>query len=316
MNLPAMVRYTLAVGNEPTDHWHVSVATPPPHLQALAGSGPWPTLYLLDVPITFVIAAQIAQTTMAFSLGQMRAVAVVGIAPATDDLDELLAHRTRHLTPTAFVPPHLEGKTPYGTGGADAMLDLISNEIAPYLQARHPLDPADRGLGGISLGGLVTCWALLTRPTSFQRYLAVSPSLYWDNHLLLDEQRLAATPAPDAKVYLGVGEHEEDPTHGWPVMPPEIIEAMSEIKMVSETISLADRPLRAGTQVRTDVIPDENHATIWPTAVTRGLVHLYQNSCDNIATGAHGRGGSAHADVDLAGIEGPGRVLGVGHQRP
>ncbi len=42
------------------------------------------------------------------------AVAVVGIAPATDDLDELLAHRIRHLTPTTFVPPHLEGKTPYG----------------------------------------------------------------------------------------------------------------------------------------------------------------------------------------------------------
>jgi hypothetical protein len=29
------------------------------------------------------------------------------------------------------------------------MLDLISNEIVRYLQARHPLDPADRGLGGI-----------------------------------------------------------------------------------------------------------------------------------------------------------------------
>lgn len=161
------------------------MATPPPNLQARAGSGPWPTLCLLDAPITLVIATQVAQTTMAFSLGQMRAVAVVGIAPATDDLDELLAHRTRNLIPTTFAPPHLEGKTPYGTGGADAMLDLISNEIVPYLQARHPRDPA------------------------------------------------------------------------------------------------------------------VNHATIWPTAVTRGLVHLYQNSCDNSATGAHGRGGSAPADCDL-----------------
>jgi hypothetical protein len=39
--------------------------------------------------------------------------------------------------------------------------------------------------------------------------------------------------------------------------------------LVSETISLADRRLRAGTHVRTDVIPDENHAHHLATAVTR-----------------------------------------------
>jgi hypothetical protein len=44
---------------------------------------------------------------------------------------------------------------------------------------------------------------------------------------------------------------------------------MSGIKMVSETISLADRLLRTGTHVRTDVIPDENHAHHLATAVTR-----------------------------------------------
>ncbi|PZS34870.1 MAG: hypothetical protein DLM58_05045, partial [Pseudonocardiales bacterium] len=91
----------------------------------------------------------------------------------------------------------------------------------------------------------------------------------------LDEHRLPAVAAPDAEVYLAVGEHEEDPAYGWPVVPPEMLEIMSDIKMVSEAISLADRLSRAGTHVRTDVIPDENHATIWPTAATRGIVHLY-----------------------------------------
>ncbi|MDQ2788940.1 MAG: alpha/beta hydrolase-fold protein [Actinomycetota bacterium] len=275
VTLPGAVSYTLSAGNEPTDQWRVSVAMPPPNLQAIAGPGPWPALYLLDAPITFVIAAQTAQTTMAFSLGQLQPIAVVGIGPATDDLRRIDAHRIRNLTPTTFVPPHLEARANHGTGGADGMLDLIVNEIAPYLESQHPLDPAGRGLGGISLGGLVTCWALLTRPTSFRRFLAVSPSLYWDGHLLLDEHRLPGVPAPDTEVYLAVGEHEEDPAYGWPVVPPEMLEVMSDIKMVSETISLADRLRRAGTHVRTDIIPDENHATIWPAAATRGLVHLY-----------------------------------------
>jgi uncharacterized protein len=279
VTLPGAVRYTFNTGDDPSQRWHVSVATPPPSFGDLAGTGPWPTLYVLDAPITFVVAAQTAQTTMAFSLGQMQPAAVVGIGPATDDPAGMVAHRTRNLTPTTFVPAHLEGKTPYGTGGADAMLDLIVHEIAPFLEARHPLDPADRGIGGISLGGLVPCWALLTRPTDFRRYLAVSPSLYWDRHLLLDPQRLPVAPAPDVNVYLAVGEHEEDPTYGWPRPPAgdARFQAMSDIKMVTETRSFAERLHQAGIRARTDVIPDENHATIWPAAATRGLVHLYPN---------------------------------------
>ncbi len=58
-------------------------------------------------------------------------------------------------------------------------------------------------------------------------------------------------------------------------MNASMLEAIADIKMVSETLSPADRLRHAGTRVRTDVIPDENHATIWPAAATRGLVHLY-----------------------------------------
>jgi uncharacterized protein len=67
--LPGAVRYTLSSGNEPTDRWHVSMSMPPPNLRDLAGRGPWPTLYVLDAPITFLVAAQTAQLTMAYSHG-------------------------------------------------------------------------------------------------------------------------------------------------------------------------------------------------------------------------------------------------------
>ncbi|MBV8931874.1 MAG: alpha/beta hydrolase, partial [Kutzneria sp.] len=198
-------------------------------------------------------------------------------APASNDFQAFDEHRNHDLTPTTFVPPLLEGSVPHGTGGADTTLDLITKEIAPYLEDRHALDPADRGIAGLSLSGLTTCWALLTRPNEFRRYLAVSPAIHWDYHLLLDETRLPAVPAPQAQVYLAVGENEEDHVREWPVAPPEAVElADSDMKMVSDTLSLADRLRRAGTDVRTEVIADENHQTVWPAAVTRGLIHLYQ----------------------------------------
>ena len=277
LDVPGGVQHTLRVGDDPTDQWHVSIALPPPGLQAFVGPGPFPALYLLDSSLTFIVAGQIAQTTWAFSLGQLQPVVVVGISPATDDFDRLLTQRNRDLTPTAAVPEHLQGRTPYGTGGAGSMLDLICDVIAPHLESRYPLNPSDRGLGGLSLGALFTCWALLVRPEGFQRYLAVSPSLWWDAGLLLDQQRLPAVDRDRSDVYLAVGGCEDDPARSWPVLTPEMLEAMSGMNMVADAASLADRLHgQPGIEVRHEVIPEEHHATVWPAAFTRGLVHLYR----------------------------------------
>jgi predicted alpha/beta superfamily hydrolase len=95
-----MVWYTLATGDEPTDRWRVEVAVPP----AAKRQGPAPVLYVLDGFLTFLTTAQIARNLLAFSLGQFRPVAIVGISPATDDRTHLSTRRPRDLTPTAAEP--------------------------------------------------------------------------------------------------------------------------------------------------------------------------------------------------------------------
>jgi len=278
MELADTVQHMLSVGDKPTDQWRVTVSIPPTEVAGAQGaSPPFPALYLVDGWLTFVIAAQIAQATLAFSLGQLRPVVVVGISPDTDDRGQLSAQHIADLTPTSYVPAHLQGRTPYGTGGAGATLDLICNVIAPHLESTYPLDPSERGLGGISLGGMFTCWTLLTRPEAFRRYLAVSPSLYWDDDLLLDELRLPAADAGHRDVYLAVGEREADGARQWPVVPAEMLAAAAGIDLVTGVARFADRLGRCrDVEVRTEVIPDEQHATIWPGAFTRGLVHLYR----------------------------------------
>jgi hypothetical protein len=158
VEVPGAVRHLLRTGPRPEDVWEVSVALPPASVP-----GPYPALYLVDGWLTFVVAAQITRTTLAFSLGQLRPVVVVAIGPATDDVDRLVAQHIRDLTPTPVMPPHLVGRATCGTGGAGATLDLIRDVIAPHLESSYPLDPADRGLGGLSLGGMFACWSLLAR---------------------------------------------------------------------------------------------------------------------------------------------------------
>lgn len=224
--LPGAMRYTLSTGDTAMDQWDVSVSLPPPMFQGAAGLGPFPTLYVLDTPMTFLVTAQIAHNTMGLAAGQLRPVAVVGIvrAVATGDFLAWDTHRNHDLSPTACVPSLLEGRVPYGTGGADDTLDLITHQIAPYLEDHHALDPADRGLAGWSLSGLTACWALLTRPTEFRRYLAASPAVWWDKHLLLDETHPRRTHrsiwrwARTRTTTLGSGRSRHRKPLSWPIL--------------------------------------------------------------------------------------------------
>ncbi len=78
--------------------------------------------------------------------------------------------------------------------GAPAFLNVIQQEIIPYIDAQYRTDPAMRGLGGHSLGGLFTTWAVFHAPQTFNRFWIGSPSLLWDHSVLFkDEAAFAAT---------------------------------------------------------------------------------------------------------------------------
>ena len=170
--LPGWVGHTVDTGDGPLSRWQISVGLPRLGPRVPVRGNGLPALYLLDGRLTFVVAAHIAQTVHAFSLGQLRPVAVVGISPATEDTGRLTTQRIRDLTPTSGLPSRLKAHATYGAGGAPDMLALIREVIAPKLESIYPLDPLDRGLGGISLGGLFACWALVSQPAGFRRYLA------------------------------------------------------------------------------------------------------------------------------------------------
>ncbi len=68
-----------------------------------------------------------------------------------------------------------------GGGRADAYLDLALTRALPFLRARYGLSPAPERLavGGSSLGGLVTLYLAMSRPTALGCAIAMSPTLGW-----------------------------------------------------------------------------------------------------------------------------------------
>jgi predicted alpha/beta superfamily hydrolase len=90
--------------------------------------------------------------------------------------------RDRDYTPTHY-PKH--GPLRFPTSGrAESFLEFIEAELIPFIDSHYRTHPY-RVLSGWSFGGLFTVHTLFTSPDLFSAYLAVSPSLWWDNQLLV-----------------------------------------------------------------------------------------------------------------------------------
>lgn len=69
-------------------------------------------------------------------------------------------------------------------GGAKNYLDFIVQELIPDMEKKFPIS-SDRGLVGSSLGGLVSLYAAITHPQTFNRIAALSPSIWWEQRKIL-----------------------------------------------------------------------------------------------------------------------------------
>ena len=85
----------------------------------------------------------------------------------------------------AIPNPNIEERRKYlSPGKGDDLLKFIQTELVPYIDKSYPTN-SSRTLVGHSLGGLMTIQALYTMPETFDAYIAIDPSLWWDNRVLM-----------------------------------------------------------------------------------------------------------------------------------
>jgi uncharacterized protein len=138
------------------------------------GNGPLPVLYLTDGPSHINEIGSIIDFLVQHD--RMPSLIVVGIAN-TD--------RTRDLTPSHAKDPDGAVKNPT-SGGGDRFFDFIQNELMPEIEKRYRTAPY-KIFAGHSFGGLMAIHILTTRPDMFNAYIAVSPSLWWDDQRTLHQ---------------------------------------------------------------------------------------------------------------------------------
>ena len=186
---------TVAVGPGHRIFLAVPRGTPP--------AGGWPVLYLLDgnAAFDFLTPAHLAAA---------EGLALVGVGY---DTDRQFAREQRTFDFTApdgpgdgiRPDPVHEGRM---AGGAAQFLHRLTGALREAAEDGLRVDPSRRTLWGHSFGGLFTLYALLTKPESFDRFAAISPSIWWDEALI---HRIAARadPAVTPPLLVALGDREK-----------------------------------------------------------------------------------------------------------
>ena len=165
------------------EHRKFQVYTPRSYTDTNYAPAKYPVLYLLDGDAHFHSVTGLVQilgtgVNGTYVVPEMIVVAI----PNTD--------RTRDMTPT-HVDKDDQGKPyPFGktSGGMANFLAFIKSELIPHIDSAYRTAPY-RLFVGHSLGGITTIQALYTMPETFNAYVAIDPSLWWDNRVLLKKAR-------------------------------------------------------------------------------------------------------------------------------
>lgn len=152
------------------------------------------------------------------------------------------------------------------TGHSDDFIRFMATELQPYIDKKYKTNTS-KTLIGQSLGGLLAAEILFRQPNLFDKYVIVSPSIWWNNGSLLglDSKMLKNEYPQQTDIYIGVGKEGLTPT--------EIPRVMDEdAKLLFEKIKSSKS---SKVKVFFDYLPDEDHATIMHQAVMNAFKYLY-----------------------------------------
>jgi len=109
--------------------------------------------------------------------------------------------RIREYTPT-HVPK-------LGGGRADRYAKFLIEEVKPFVEREYRIrsNPETTGIGGSSLGGLVSLYVGLKKATIFGRIAALSPSVWW-NQLVIHRFVASLHVEPRPRIWLDIGTRE------------------------------------------------------------------------------------------------------------
>ena len=226
----------------------------------------YPVVYMLDADYSFALVRNIVQHFVdRENLPPMILVAIAYPGAARDRATYRM-NRTRDYTPVYAPDGGYGAEFQKVSGGGPKFRAFIAAELIPFVERNYRAS-SDRTIIGHSYGGLFATYVLLTQPDLFRRYVAVSPSLWYANRtaLAMEEAAAAAGIKPDARVFFAVGSQENQ---------PQVNRAM--VDDLEELVAKLKSRANPKLTLRLKIYDGETHNSVFPGAVTRGLLTVFE----------------------------------------
>lgn len=217
----------------------------------------WPVLYLLDGDVFF---QSVVGFTRFFSAPDALPCVVVAV---------LNVDRTRDFTPTRSAARrdgtiHPEDQ-PAG-GQAATFRRFLVEELRTEVERRYPHAGGRNYLMGHSYAGLFTLCTLLDAPESFDAYIAVDPSLWWDRNYVVRHasQQAHRTRFDGKRLYVAFATH------------PRPERQMVNFPRTNDFLkTIVPQLQQRGLYVVSRKFPDEVHGTVALPGFYDGLKQLF-----------------------------------------
>jgi predicted alpha/beta superfamily hydrolase len=211
-----------------------------------------PVLYMPDGGMAedFLHVAGLVQVSV--GNGTMRPFILVGIENT---------QRRRDLTGTTENAD--DKKIAKQVGGSEAFRAFIRQELMPQVQARYRTTK-ETAIVGESLAGLFVVETFLWAPDLFDTYIAIDPSLWWNNQKLVNDaaERLRARPKMEKTLYFASSDEKEN---------AEIMQKFAS--------SLA-KNAPPGIHWHYEKMPEEKHSTIYHHAALKAFRAVFKPATD------------------------------------
>ncbi len=233
----------------------------------------FPLVIMLDANAAFATFAEVLRR----GAGRPQATGIdeaVLVGIGYPDGEDERARRTVDYTAGPGAEMRAGGVPARPTGGRDAFLAFIEGVLKPRLAADLPLDPRRQTLFGHSLGGWFTLDVALRDSTAFSSYVAVSPSIWWDEPRLLDGLSMARGRALRLALLVGEWEEAMAPWQQGGPLSAEMATRRAARGMVTRARTFAARAARElgpPAEIAFTLLAGEDHASVLPTAMARAL---------------------------------------------
>ncbi|MGB5981992.1 MAG: alpha/beta hydrolase-fold protein [Nonlabens sp.] len=226
----------------------------------------YPVAYILDGEVFLPTVNEVQNY---YSGGFTPEMVLVGIANDKNRVRDL----TTSTITTKYGMPFNEKN-----GEADNFRTFIETELIPFIESKYPVTNY-RTLIGHSYAGLFTISTLLKQPDLFANYLAIDPSLDWDDQKLLKEAQDVFAKQNDTNKALFMSLSGQLHMQNSKITIDNVMQDTTDFTVFARSniafSKLADKYAKNGLSFNWKFYPKDIHGTVPFPSIMDGLVSLF-----------------------------------------